>query len=139
MRLHKKYARVGGVSLKETMKYDPINIKNKLALFDELWSPRVIAEMNDYQFKLAKGEGEFVWHDHPDTDEVFIVIEGELVIEFRDGAVTLNPGEMYVIPKGVEHKPFAKGLVQVLLVEPKGVVNTGESGGSLTAENDIWV
>lgn len=121
------------------MKYDPINIKNKLALFDELWSPRVIAEMNDYQFKLAKGEGEFVWHDHTDTDEVFIVIEGELVIEFRDGEVTLNPGEMYVIPKGVEHKPFAKGLVQVLLVEPKGVVNTGESGGTLTAENDIWV
>lgn len=127
------------VSLKESMKYNSINIKNKLALFDELWSPRVIAEMNDYQFKLAKGEGEFVWHDHPDTDEVFIVIEGELVIEFRDGEVTLNPGEMYVIPKGVEHKPFAKGLVQVLLVEPKGVVNTGESGGVLTAESDIWV
>lgn len=121
------------------MNYDPINIKNKLALFDELWSPRVIAEMNNYQFKLAKGKGEFVWHDHPDTDEVFIVIEGELVIEFRDGSVTLNPGEMYVIPKGVEHKPFAKGLVQVLLVEPKGVVNTGEAGGALTAESDIWV
>lgn len=121
------------------MKYDPINIRNKLNLFDELWSPRVIAEMNDYQFKLAKGVGEFVWHDHPDTDEVFIVIGGELVIEFRDGTVTLNPGEMYVIPRGVEHKPFAKGLVQVLLVEPKGVVNTGESGGTLTAENDIWV
>ena len=119
---------MAGISLKESMKYDPINIKNKLALFDELWSPRVIAEMNDYQFKLAKGEGEFVWHDHPDTDEVFIVIEGELVIEFRDGAVTLNPGEIYVIPKGVEHKPFAKGLVQVLLVEPKGVVNTGPPG-----------
>jgi len=121
------------------MKYDPINIKDKQALFDELWSPRVITEMNDYQFKLAKGEGDFVWHDHPDTDEVFIVIEGELVIEFRDGAVTLNPGDMYVIPRGVEHKPFAKGLVQVLLVEPKGVVNTGEYSGALTAENDIWI
>ncbi|MCB1644610.1 MAG: cupin domain-containing protein [Pseudomonadales bacterium] len=121
------------------MNYDPVNIKSKLALFDERWSPRVIAEMNDYQFKLAKAEGEFVWHDHPDTDEVFIVIEGELVIEFRDGSVTLNPGEMFVIPKGVEHKPFAKGLVHILLVEPKGVVNTGDAGGSLTAENDIWV
>lgn len=121
------------------MNYKAINIKNKLSLFDELWSPRVIAEMNDYQFKLAKGEGEFVWHDHPDTDEVFIVIDGELEIEFRDGKVTLNKGEMYVIPKGVEHKPFAKGLCQVLLVEPKGVTNTGGTGGELTAENDIWV
>jgi mannose-6-phosphate isomerase-like protein (cupin superfamily) len=121
------------------MKYYAINIKNKLAKFDELWSPRVIAEMNDYQFKLAKGEGEFVWHDHPDTDEVFIVIEGELEIEFRDGLVQLVAGEMYVIPKGVEHKPHAKGLVQVMLVEPKGVVNTGNTGGDLTAENDIWV
>lgn len=121
------------------MKYSAINIKQKLGKFDELWSPRVIAEMNDYQFKLAKGEGEFVWHDHPDTDEVFIVIEGELEIEFRDGSVQLNPGEMFVIPKGVEHKPYAKGLVQVMLVEPKGVVNTGDSGGYLTAENDIWV
>ena len=121
------------------MNYQAINIKNKLSMFDDQWSPRVIAEMNDYQFKLAKGEGEFVWHQHEDTDEVFIVIEGELLIEFRDGAVTLNPGEMFVIPKGVEHKPFAKRLVQVMLVEPKGVVNTGNSGGELTAENDIWI
>jgi len=121
------------------MKYQPINIKAKLDLFDEQWSPRVIAEMNDYQFKLAKGEGEFVWHSHSDTDEVFIVMDGELDIEFRDGLVTLCPGEMYVIPKGVEHKPNARGLVQVMLVEPKGVVNTGESGGALTAENDIWI
>ncbi len=121
------------------MNYDPINIKHKLSLFDELWSPRVIAEMNDYQFKLAKGEGEFVWHDHPDTDEVFIVIEGELEIAFRDRAVMLKPGEMFVIPRGVEHKPIAKGLVQVMLVEPKGVVNTGEAGGALTADNDIWL
>ncbi len=121
------------------MNYDPINIKHKLSLFDELWSPRVIADMNDYQFKLAKGEGEFVWHDHPDTDEVFIVIEGELEIAFRDRAVMLKPGEMFVIPRGVEHKPIAKGLVQVMLVEPKGVVNTGEAGGALTADNDIWL
>eukprot|EP01155_Anaeramoeba_flamelloides_P008521 Anaeramoba_flamelloidesa125455_10.p1 GENE.a125455_10~~a125455_10.p1 ORF type:complete len:122 (-),score=9.95 a125455_10:257-622(-) len=121
------------------MKYSAINLKNKLSLFEELWSPRVIAEMNDYQFKLAKGEGEFVWHSHADTDEVFIVIEGTLEIEFRDGKVTLTSGEMFVIPRGVEHKPFAKSLCQVLLVEPKGVVNTGDSGGDLTAKSDIWV
>lgn len=132
-------SRAAGATLKGSMNYEAINIKHKLSLFDELWSPRVIAEMNDYQFKLAKGEGEFVWHDHPDTDEVFIVIEGELEIAFRDGSVTLNPGEMFVIPKGVEHKPFAKGLVQVMLIESRGVVNTGETGGALTAENDIWV
>ncbi|WP_153916573.1 cupin domain-containing protein [Shewanella sp. TC10] len=121
------------------MKYSSINIKNKLSKIDELWSPRVIAEMNDYQFKLAKGEGEFVWHSHDDTDEVFIVIDGTLEIEFRDGKVHLTNGEIFVIPKGVEHKPFAKGLCQVLLVEPKGVRNTGEASGELTADNDIWV
>ncbi|KMT63728.1 cupin domain-containing protein [Catenovulum maritimum] len=121
------------------MKYEAINIKEKLSKFDELWSPRVIAEMNDYQFKLAKGEGEFVWHHHPETDEVFILIEGELEIEFRDGNVSLSPGEMFVIPKGVEHKPHAKGLVQVMLVEPKGVVNTGSVASELTADNDIWI
>lgn len=121
------------------MKYEAINFKKKHALFSDVWSPRVIAEMNDYQFKLAKAEGEFVWHDHPHTDEVFIIIEGTLVIEFRDGQVALNEGEMFVIPKGVQHKPIAKELCKVLLVEPRGVVNTGESGGELTAENDIWV
>ena len=121
------------------MKYSPISIKDKLSKFDDLWSPRVIAEMNDYQFKLAKAEGEFVWHKHTDTDEVFIVIEGHLEIEFRDGKVALTQNEMFVIPKGVEHKPIANGLVRILLVEPKGVVNTGDAGGAYTAENDIWV
>ncbi len=107
--------------------------------FSDHWSPRVIAEMNDYQFKLAKVEGEFVWHDHPDTDEVFIVIEGELDIEFRDGSVSLTSGELFVIPKGVEHKPRAITECKKMLVEPKGVVNTGDTGGELTAVNDIWV
>ncbi len=88
-----------------------INIKEKFAKFREIYSPRVIAEMNDYQFKLAKFEGEFVWHDHEDTDEVFIVIEGSMDIELRDDRVTLNEGEMYVIPKGVEHKPSAASLL----------------------------
>lgn len=121
------------------MEFLPVNIKDKFSQFDELWSPRVIAEMNDYLFKLAKGEGEFVWHSHVETDEVFMVIEGVLDIEFRDGTVSLTTGEMFVIPKGIEHKPFAKGLCQILLVEPKGVTNTGEVGGELTADNDIWV
>ena len=89
------------------MKYSSINFKDKFSKFDNHWSPRVIAEMNDYQFKLVKVEGEFVWHDHPDTDEVFIVLDGTLDIEFRDGKVTLETGEMFVVPKGVEHKPVA--------------------------------
>jgi len=121
------------------MKNDVINFKQKFSQFSDYWSPRVIAEMNDYQFKLVKVEGEFVWHDHPDTDEVFIVIEGTLHIEFRDGGVTLNSGEMFVIPKGVVHKPKANRECKIMLVEPKGVVNTGDSGGELTAERDVWV
>ncbi|MCM3455687.1 cupin domain-containing protein [Heyndrickxia oleronia] len=116
-----------------------ININNKLSKFNEYWSPKVISEMNDYQFKLVKLLGDFVWHSHNDTDEVFFVIEGEMKIEFRDGEVTLSKGEMYVVPKGVEHKPFAEKECQVMLVEPKGVVNTGDHQGELTAENDVWI
>ncbi|WP_196140405.1 cupin domain-containing protein [Aliikangiella sp. G2MR2-5] len=116
-----------------------INFKDKFSKFSEHWTPKVIAEMNDYQFKLVKVEGEFVWHDHPDTDEVFIVIEGELIIEFRDGQVTIKAGEMYVVPKGKEHKPVANQECEILIVEPKGVVNTGDSGGDLTAQNDVWI
>jgi len=121
------------------MKFDAINFKDKFSKFTEHWSPRVVAEMNDYQFKLVKVEGEFVWHDHPGTDEVFIVIEGSLKIEFRDGIVSLDSGEMFVIPKGVEHKPVANSECKIMIVEPKGVVNTGDSGSELTADNDVWV
>lgn len=95
--------------------------------------------MNDYQFKLVKLQGEFVWHDHPDTDETFIVLEGAMSIAFRDGEVHLRQGEMVVIPKGVEHKPYASKEAKVMIVEPKGVVNTGDAGGELTAELDRWV
>ena len=115
------------------------NLNEKLTRFSEHWSPRVIAEMNDYQFKLAKLQGEFVWHHHADTDEVFLVLEGELIIELRDGEVRLGGGEMYVVPKGVEHRPRAEHECHVLLVEPRGVVNTGDAGGELTAANDVWV
>lgn len=116
-----------------------INFAAKLALFDDRWQPRVIAQMNDYQFKLVKIEGDFVWHSHADTDETFIVLVGRLRIDFRDGAVHLGPGEMYVVPRGVEHKPFAEGEVRMLLVEPCGVRNTGDQGGERTAVNDLWI
>lgn len=118
----------------------PISLKQKLSLFSDHWSPRVVAEMNDYQFKLVKISGEFVWHDHPETDEVFLVIEGQMSILFRDGKVKLATGDMYVVPKGVEHKPIAETECQVMIIEPRGVVNTGDTIASdLTAENDIWI
>ncbi|HCL3994989.1 cupin domain-containing protein [Pseudomonas aeruginosa] len=116
-----------------------INFAAKLALFDDRWQPRVIAQMNDYQFKLVKIEGDFVWHSHADTDETFIVLASRLRIDFRDGAVHLGPGEMYVVRRGVEHKPFAEGEVRMLLVEPCGVRNTGDQGGERTAANDLWI
>jgi mannose-6-phosphate isomerase-like protein (cupin superfamily) len=116
-----------------------INLHDKLALFSDHWSPRVVAEMNDYQFKLARLQGEFVWHAHADTDEVFIVLQGEMRLEFRDGAVPLAAGEMYVVPRGVEHRPVAATECCVMLVEPRGVVNTGDAGGAYTAANDVWV
>ncbi|WP_336366517.1 cupin domain-containing protein [Marinobacter sp. C2H3] len=121
------------------MNYQAVNFRNKLALFKDQWSPKVIAEMNDYQFKVVKLQGEFVWHDHKDTDETFIVLEGQLRIDFRDGHVDLSEGEMFVVPKGVEHKPYAEHEVKVLLIEPRGVVNTGDEVGEKTAENDVWI
>ena len=95
--------------------------------------------MNDYQLKLVKIQNHFVWHQHEDTDEVFVVIDGQMIIEFRDGTASLSQGQMFVIPKGVEHRPFAESECQVLLIEPKGVVNTGDTQSGLTAENDIWI
>jgi len=118
---------------------DKVNLRDKLSKFSEHWTPKVIAEMNDYQFKLVKIEGDFVWHDHPHTDEAFIVIEGRMGIEFEDGTIELSEGELYVVPKGVKHKPFASSECKIMLVEPKGVVNTGESSSNLTAPNDEWV
>ena len=117
----------------------PVSFVKKLALFDEHWSPKIIAQMNDYQFKLVKVSGEFVWHDHSDTDETFIVLDGQLYIDFRDQQVSLQAGEMLVVPKGVEHKPWADEEAHVLLVEPCGVVNTGQAGGELTADQDVWI
>jgi len=116
-----------------------INLQDKLARFSEDCAPRDIDEMNDYQFKLVKLQGEFVWHAHADTDEVFIVLQGTMTLEFRDKAIPLAAGEMYVVPKGVEHRPVAAQECCVMLVEPRGVVNTGDAGGAYTAQNDVWV
>tara|TARA_B100000287_G_C20026131_1_gene540559 strand:- start:30 stop:389 length:360 start_codon:yes stop_codon:yes gene_type:complete len=118
---------------------EKINLAAKLSLFSEHWTPKVIAEMNDYQFKLAKVHGEFVWHQHEETDETFIILDGELKIEFRDRIMHLSAGEMVVVPKGVEHRPVADKECHILLIEPKGVVNTGGEEGELTAPNDDWI
>jgi mannose-6-phosphate isomerase-like protein (cupin superfamily) len=117
----------------------PINLAAKLALIHDHWMPKVIAEMNDYQFKLVKLKGDFVWHAHADTDETFIVIAGRLRIALRDGEIDLGPGDMTVIPKGVEHKPCAPDEAQVMLIEPRGVANTGDAGEERRAPNDVWI
>jgi len=122
------------------MNYYPTNINDKFKLFSEQWQPKVIATMNDYEFKIAKIEGEFIWHSHKETDETFIVIKGEIEIKFRDGSVKVKEGEMFVVPAGVEHKPISKKESQIMLIEPKGVVNTGEEvPNTLTAKNDVWI
>ena len=121
------------------MDYKPINLQEKLGKFADHWSPKIIAQMNDYHFKLVKFKGDFVWHRHEDTDEVFINLAGEMSIEFRDGKVDLKSGEMFIVPKGVEHKPFADKECKIMLVEPAGTINTGDAGGELTAEENSWI
>ena len=116
-----------------------INLLHKISLFSEQWSPKVITEMNDYQFKIVRLQGDFIWHSHPETDEAFLVLEGQLRIDLRDQQITLNSGELLVVPKGVEHKPYAEHEVKLLLIEPRGVLNTGSEGGGRTAENDVWI
>lgn len=121
------------------MDHQSINLNEKLSKFSEHWSPRIIAQMNDYHFKVVKVQGEFVWHAHADTDEVFVVLNGQLEIRFRQGSVMLNEGEMYVVPRGVEHKPAAKSECHILLVEPAGTVNTGDVVDEKTAANNVWI
>ena len=120
-------------------KLKKINLNEKLSKFSDYWSPKIVAEMNDYQFKLVKIKDDFDWHSHKDTDEVFIVIKGDMRIDFRDQVVELSKGDMIVVPMGVEHKPYAKEECEVMIVEPRGVVNTGDSDSKLKAENDIWI
>ena len=121
------------------MNYESINFQQKLSKFSGYWTPKIIAQMNDTHFKLVKLKGDFVWHDHAETDEVFVVLKGKLEIQFRNGAVSLNEGEMYVVPKGMEHRPFAEEECHILLIEPAGLVNTGDAPGELTAPNDVWI
>lgn len=121
------------------MNYSPVNFQEKLTKFSEHWSPKIIAQMNDYHFKVVKVLGEFIWHDHPETDEVFIVLKGQLEIQFRDGKVLLHEGEMFVVARGLEHKPLAEDECHILLVEPTGTVNTGQVVDQRTASNDVWI
>jgi len=121
------------------MNDQPINFEEKFGKFSEHWSPRIIAQMNDYHFKIVKVQGEFVWHDHPETDEVFMVLKGRLEIQFRDAQVIVREGEMFVVPKGLEHKPAAEEECHILLVEPAGTINTGEIVNERTATNDVWI
>ena len=116
-----------------------INLEEKFAMFNEHWTPKIITELNDYQIKIVKVEGDFVWHDHSETDEFFLVIEGTLFIEFEGETMELNAGELYVVPKGVQHRPYALEECKVMLIEPRGVVNTGEAESDLTASNDVWI
>ena len=120
-------------------KLKAIRFSDKLDLFSDHWSPKVIAEMNDYQFKLAKIKGAFVWHQHDDTDEVFVILDGALDLEFKDKTVHLERGEMLVVPRGVPHRPVAQEECHILLIEPRGVVNTGEVESELKAAQDVWI
>ncbi len=122
------------------MGYTPVSFEEKFAKFSEHFRPKVVAQMNDVQFKLVRVEGDFVWHTHENTDETFIVLEGELAIDFRDGRVTLRSGEMFVVPRGKEHKPFAASECKIMLIEPAGTTNTGDAPASaLTAPDDVWI
>jgi mannose-6-phosphate isomerase-like protein (cupin superfamily) len=113
-----------------------IDLSETFDAFAEQWSPKVVASLNDYEVKLVRMEGEFVWHSHPETDEIFLVLDGELTIQLRDGDVHLEAGQLYVVPRGAEHCPLTHGEVRAMLIEPAGVVNTGDAGGPRTATYD---
>ena len=116
-----------------------INLASKYKRIKEHWSPKVVAEMNDYQFKLAKIKNDFIWHSHDDTDETFIVIEGKISIEFEDETIELSEGEMIVVPKGKKHRPYADKEAKIMLIEPKGVRNTGDIFSDLTSDDNQWI
>lgn len=118
---------------------EAVDLKASFDRVPEYWSPRIVAALNDYRFKIARIEGAFVWHSHEDTDEAFLVVDGHMRLEFRDGSVEMGPGDLYVVPAGVDHRPVADKECRILLVEPEGVVNTGRAGGPQTAENDVWL
>ena len=121
------------------MTYSTINFEEKFAKFSEHWSPKIIARMNDYHFKLVKIQGDFVWHSHAETDEVFIVLNGEMTIHFRDGDVNLKRGELFVVQRGIEHNVSAKNECKIMVVEKAGTINTGNSTSEKTAEDGVWI
>ncbi len=121
------------------MSLEKVNLREKLDLFEDHWNPRIISELNGQHVKLAKLMGEFVWHKHDDEDELFLVIEGHLTMELRDKTVELDPGEMIVIPKGVEHRPVARSECQVLLFEPDTTLNTGDAQDNRRREKLEWI
>ena len=114
------------------MTHLPIDLADAFSSFAGHYAPKVVARLNDYEIKVVKLKGEFVWHTHEETDELFLVVQGELTIQLRDGDVMLGPGQMYVVPRGVEHCPTAEGEVHAVLIEPVGVINTGSARGALT-------
>ena len=116
-----------------------INIQSKLASFSDHWSPKIIASLNGQEVKLAKFEGSFHWHSHADADEMFLVIEGSFTMEFRDRSVELAEGQMIVVPKGVEHRPVAESECSVMLVEPAGLINTGDGEETEQTTSGTWI
>ena len=132
--IHVGHTVTDGLNTKDRCRMTPnaINLTEKLNQFTDQWSPKTIAQFEDYQFKLAKLQGDFVWHSHPETDEAFLVLDGQLRIDFREGAVTLNQGEMLIVPKCVEHKPFAESECHVMILVREGTINTGDA-----PENDL--
>ena len=119
--------------------FNKINFKDKFSKFSQHWQPKVVANLNDYEIKLVKLKGDFVWHQHEQTDEAFFVFKGAIQIEFENHTVSLNEGEMLVVPKGVRHKPYADEEAEVMLIEPKDIRNTGNIENDLTAPNDDWI
>jgi mannose-6-phosphate isomerase-like protein (cupin superfamily) len=113
---------------------DKVNLEEKVGLLDELWSPGIVGYLNDYKLIVVKVRGEFVWHKHDETDDFFLVLSGHLTIQLRDRDVELGPGELYVVPRGVEHCPKAEEETHVLVIEPRDTVNTGDAGGDMTAQ-----
>ncbi|MBI3508703.1 MAG: cupin domain-containing protein [Chlamydiia bacterium] len=118
---------------------DKVNIKKKFNLFKEYWTPKILGELNGNYVKIFKAKGEFIWHHHKHEDEFFLVIQGQLNIKLRDREIVLTAGEFFIVPKGVEHLPYAEEEAHVLLFEPKAVINTGEASSDKTVENPEWL
>ncbi|MDH3646546.1 MAG: cupin domain-containing protein [Gammaproteobacteria bacterium] len=116
-----------------------ISLREKLRGIDKHWTPGIVAALNDYHVKLVKIQGEFTWHSHAETDELFLVLHGKMTILLHDGEVSLADGDLYVVPKGVEHKPVAENECHVLLLEPAGTLNTGDTPGEFTVEQPLWI